>query len=151
MLSGGAIMMLLFGIIGQVMCSGIYVTCDNYKSSYVNFPGRYGSYWQLSVGMVMGVFTLVCFVVYFVLKILDKFNIISKTIALVGAVLWLSALIAECCSIRWSGIASVAPTSKAIADNEMSIFINTDELADYSFIFHDVSPCEFVFVLKTGT
>lgn len=107
------------------------------------FPGRYGAYYQLSVGIVvMGVFALVCFLAYLVLVVLGLSilpDMIVNIIGLAGVVFWFGMFIAECCAIDWQGFSSVTPTRKAIANDKMVKYIIEHPVVgtDFEYIYPD--------------
>lgn len=155
MLSGGAAFMLVFSALGQVCYSGTYANNEFPISYWALFPGRYGAYWQLSVGIaVMGVLALVCFLVYLVLSILGLSvlpDLIVNIIGICGAVFWFGMFIAECCAIAWQGTASFTPTRKAFANEKLSKFINENPSNDYEFIMPTVPEGKSPFILVVET
>lgn len=140
MLTGAGTLMIIFSVFGQIIYSGM---CADYswENSYdALIPGRFGSYWQLSIGIVvMGFFAFVCFLAYFVLSILGLSimpDLVLHIIGIVSAVFWFGMFIAECCAISWVGPNSITPTRKAFAKDEFSKTINSGKEDDDWFYIY---------------
>lgn len=154
-LTGGAAFLLLFSVLGEIIYCGEYATRDWTESYRAYLPGRYGAYYQLSVGIVvMGVFALACFLVYLVFVVLGLSilpDMIVNIIGLAGAVFWFGLFIAECCAIDWQGFASATPTRKAVANDKMVKYIIEHPVVgtDFEYIYPDHATTNNAYVMTT--